>query len=118
MDTEKEINDIAVQSIERDANEHGVQFTRAGLSSLLNQEAENDVVQVITRDELLRDVAGLQEPTSPDPDEEGTDDLEEVYSLEKQLMSLEITKYALDWHNSLTPDVLKALTQCQRMLRL
>ena len=39
MDAEEELNDSALQSMERDA-EHGVTFTRAALSGLLNQEDE------------------------------------------------------------------------------
>lgn len=56
-DAEKEVNDSALQSTERDANEHCVQFTRAGFSSLLNLEEINDVVQVITRDDLVQNMA-------------------------------------------------------------
>ena len=39
-DGEKEINDSALQSMERDVTENGVTFTGAALSGLLNQEDE------------------------------------------------------------------------------
>ena len=43
MDSEEEINDNYVQSMERDVTEHGVTFTHAALSGLLNKKDENEV---------------------------------------------------------------------------
>lgn len=39
--------------MERDANEHGVQFTRAELCSLFNQVEDNDSMQVVNLDGIM-----------------------------------------------------------------
>lgn len=64
-DTEKEINDNALQSREQDASVHGLQCTVAVLSDLLNQEDKTDVVQEINSDILVQKVAGLSKPIKP-----------------------------------------------------
>lgn len=61
-----------------------------------------------TRDDLVRDVAGLSEYTAPESDNEKNGDSEDVFSVEKQLMSPLIAKTALGWQSLLTVDVLKA----------
>lgn len=95
IDKEKEIHYGAVHGIKRDANADGVDFTRSGLRIVLNQEEENDVMQVITLEVLVRDVASFLEPTAPAPGHEETDDSEGAYSVEKQFISLVIPKFAL-----------------------
>lgn len=87
-DTEKVLSDETIRSMEPDAKEHAVQFSRAGLNSPLNQEDEKDVLKVISRDELARYTSGLPEQTSPDTDHEKNDNSENVYSVEKELLSL------------------------------
>lgn len=58
-ETEKEINNIALQSMEQDATEHGVQFTRVALSNLVNAEDEKDVLKEVNGKDLVREAAGL-----------------------------------------------------------
>lgn len=74
-------------------------------------------MEVTTPDELVQDVAGLPEPTPLDSDDDENENLENVFSVEKQLMSLAVTKTALKRHASMTSEVLKAFTKCQRTLR-
>lgn len=42
-----------------------MQFTHAALSSFLNQEDDNNVVQVISCEDLGRDTAAIPEQTNP-----------------------------------------------------
>lgn len=93
--TEKKISKSALQSMKQDANEYGVQFTTDRLSSLLHKEEEKDLVQVITCDDLVRNVADLPELTDLDYDEESNEDSEEFYSVDKQFISIKIAKGAL-----------------------
>lgn len=39
--------------MERDGNDYGVHFTRAGLSGLLNEDEKKDVMLVISSDDLV-----------------------------------------------------------------
>lgn len=55
-----------------------------------------------TRDSRVREVTSFAESTAPDSDEEENDELEKVFSVEKQLMSLAVAKAALERHASVT----------------
>lgn len=115
---EKEINGDALQSMARDAAEHGVEFTRPGLESLLNPADEDVVAEEVIREELVRDVAGLQAEPVSNSDQDEREDSEEVYSFDEQLKSLAIAKATLERCSTLNACCVKAFTQCQLELRL
>lgn len=48
---EEEVQDIALQSIDRDVQEHGVKFTKAGIKKLLNPQEENNDAETLNRED-------------------------------------------------------------------
>lgn len=88
MGTWNKINDSALQSIEQDTNEQGVQLTCTRLIRILNLKKEKYVVQVITHNELVWNVACFSGPTKFDTVNEKAEDLEKAYRMEKNLISL------------------------------
>lgn len=117
-DTEKEINNNALQSMKQNATEHDVQFTRSALSNLLNPEDEPVVLQKVNRNDLVQEEACLSEFTAPDSDDKEEDKSKEVNSVEEELAALAVAKATMERHASTTSDILEAFTQCQRTLRL
>lgn len=117
-DTETKINAEALQNMERDATEHGVTFTQAGLENLLKPADENNVVETATREEVIRKIAGIEPDTAPTADAVEQNDGKEIYSVEQQLECLAIAKVILEHFGSLEQVCVKAFMQCQRELRL
>eukprot|EP00171_Calliarthron_tuberculosum_P004123 IDg4123t1 len=92
-----------VDSMERDATENGVAFTRAGLENLLNAEEEDDVTEDPTLEDLGREVAGQNDEvlSEAEPDEMAE---EEHLSVEQELLCLAQARSILERHGALSDE--------------
>lgn len=106
-----------LSSMQRDAAESGVEFTKAGLRDLLNPAEEDDVNESVTIEELGRDIAAA-ETTVSEVDGDEHPDTDSTESVEQQLHCIAVTKACLERMGSLSPDTNLAFLNCQRALRL
>lgn len=113
----EEAEQNCINSMERDANDSGVQYTSAGLRGLLNPEEENDVSESVTMEELGRDIADVSTPDSEIEDEEQPD-TDPTETVEQQLHSIAVAKASLERMGSLSQETKLAFLNCQRVLRL
>ena len=67
-----------------------------------------------TREELVRDVAGLEAESADQSDGDEWEDADEVYSVEEQLKCLAIAKATLERLSSLNEAFVQEFTQSQR----
>lgn len=118
IDTEAGVNAEALQAMERDATEQGVTFTKAGIDNLLKPADEKEVVETATREEVAREVAGIEPAVASNAVAEEQDDGEEIYSVLQQLKCLVIVEATLQRFGSLEHVCVKALMQCQHDFRL
>lgn len=103
--------------MERDATEHGVEFSRSGLDNLLNSTEEEEVTEELTLQELGCKVA------FPDDDvvsEAAQDEYaeEEALSLQQELHCLAQSITIIERNGSLCDEGLKAFSSFQLSLRL
>ena len=80
---EAELQAKTLQNMERDAKEHGIAYTKTGIQNLLNPGDEDNVVEDLNYDELVREVAGLPEECEAQCGTEEQNEVEEdVYTIE------------------------------------
>lgn len=111
-------NSDVVDQMERDANEHGVTFTKVALESLLCPEAEDDVTEVVTMQSLANDVANIDDQELVEHVYEDHDDEVESLSMEKELETLALARSILERHGDLCDVSRNAFGNCQRRLRI
>lgn len=103
--------------MERNATEHGVTFTRAGIDALLNPEEEDDVVESFSFEELVRSAAGVEDVIIEEPDQDTSLEAEGLYTVDEELKGVAVTNAALSRLGLLTADLGSKLRGCQRELR-
>lgn len=108
---------MVIEDMERDATEHGVTFTRLGLENLLCPEEEDDVVEVVSFQQLAYEVAGIPDPEVREEEEQPCEEEAEFLSAEKELETLALAREILERHGGLCDEARKAFSNCQRHLR-
>lgn len=106
-----------LDSMERDATEHGARFTRTGLENLLNPEEENNVTEEPTLEDLAREVAGMDADSAAESDTELQEE-GDVMSVQQELHVLAQARSILEKNGGLCEEGRKAFYKCQRSLRL
>lgn len=116
-DIEKEVEVETMENMQRDAYEHGGTVTQAGLQNFLNPEEEDNVLEQVNYDDLVREVAGIEDDEAEQEEQIVTAE-EDFYTIEQQLQSLAIARAVLEQHAPLSVDFRQAFCNCQRKLRL
>lgn len=113
-DMETRINAEALQGMQRDATEHGVTFVQAGVNNRLKPAAAKEVVKLAVREQVARELTGIEPEAPSNADAEEQEDGQEIYSVLKRLKCLVISKATLERFGPLEHVCVKAFTQCQR----
>ena len=74
---------MVIVDMERDETEHGVTFTRVCLENFLCPEEEDDVVEVVSFQQLAYEVAGIADPEVREEVEKPCKEEAEFLSAEK-----------------------------------
>ena len=100
-----------VSQMARDAEEHGVQVTKAILQCMLNPDGENCVTEEISIEDLAREFADISDG---DDDVESGEESEEdeVLGLQAQIECLKLARAVLQRNGNLTEECSRALFQC------
>lgn len=111
---------MALASLNRDANEHEVVFTKSSLENLLNPVKENNIVEQVSVQDLVQNVSGVKENNNRQgvEDEQNHVADEEVYSFKQHLQGLAIARSILEQHGPLIRNCIRAFHNCQWELRL
>lgn len=84
-----------VESMVRDASEHGVSFTRVGIENLLNPEKEDDVTKETTLELLGREVAGMDDDLVGEEEADEMIEEEPIY-VEQELLCVAQEKLIIE----------------------
>lgn len=106
--------------MERDATEHGIQYTRVALEKLLNSSEENEVIKELTLDNLEKFIAhghGDDQQEKQNHDEEKYGQEEEGLGLAVQLQALDIARKSLERPNNLSAEPNLAILRTQSELK-
>lgn len=117
---EKNVENKIVFTMEKDAAEAGVQFRRAGSNGHINRADGDNLVEEITREEVVQDITGLENGSDDNIEVDGDteENNEEEYSVEDQLRILANDKVTLERHGLLKFELLHAFSKAKHDLRL
>ena len=99
----------------RDAEEYGVEVSKASLANILNPHGENDVSESISIEELAKEVANLPDP-EVDEDEAQEDTEVKLPGWTFQHDTLTLARAILESHGQLSEEASEALFKCQRAI--
>lgn len=103
-DIQKEVEAETKENIQRNTHKHGVAVPKVRLLDILKPEEEDNVLEKVNYDAIVREVAGIQEHEKKEEEGQFSAAVEEVHTVKQQLQSLAAARTVLEQHAPLGVD--------------
>lgn len=112
-------NEETINQVERDAYEHGIQYTCIAIEGLLNPAQENDIVENSTVKQLSKFIAHVKQEPGSEDEKQGSEDepsWEEHDTVRAEFQALVVGCRSLYCFGNITPESILSIMQTKKAL--
>lgn len=106
---EKEVKAEMMGNTQKNAHENGVTVTKASPQHMPNPEKEDNVLEQVNYDDLIREVAGIEEHAKVEGEGQIVPTVKGLYPVEQKLLSLSTARDVLEQQAPLGDNCRQAL---------